>query len=345
MNVDNRVLVVVDPTRNDEQGCVTRGAWLAKKLNVGLDLLICDYEQMMSGGNRFFDTPGLSELRNNVVYSNRERLEEIASPLRDDGINVVVSSVWDTPLDEGIVRHVMRTQPKVVVKETHYHSKIHRAIFHNTDWNLVRLCPEPLWLAKPQDWPDHATILASVDPTHTDDKYSKLDDQILNLATMLADKLGCNLHAFHSYLPPSTAAAGPIDPQLFSFEGIEEKIRASHEESVKALLDGYDIDEQNVHVMAGAPNQLLPDIAREVSAGLVVMGSIARNSLQRVFLGSTSEKVLDRLPCDLIVVKPLWYECPVLKNAPKHYDGTSQEEAYQGNPVAIEGSNPSRSAA
>lgn len=326
MNSNSRILVVVDPTRDDEQACVSRGAWLAKKLDVGLDLLICDYEQMMSGGNRFFDTPALGELREHIIHSNRERLDKIAKPLVADGLDVVVSSVWDAPLDEGIIRHVMRTEPKIVVKETHYHTKLKRALMHNTDWNLVRWCPEPLWLAKPQAWPENATIIASVDPTHADDKHAHLDDQILNPASLLAEKLGCDLHAFHSFVPPSAAMVTPMETQTFSMAGIDENMRASQEESVKKLLDGYEVDEKNVHIMTGAPHHLLPDLADDISAGLVVMGAIARNALQRVFVGSTSERVLDKLPCDLLVVKPTWYQCPILRNAPKHYEGTPRDD-------------------
>ena len=33
------------------------------------------------------------------------------------------------------------------------------------------------------------------------------------------------------------------------------------------------------------------------------MGAVSRSGLQRIFIGSTAERVLDRLPCDLIVVK------------------------------------------
>ena len=42
----------------------------------------------------------------------------------------------------------------------------------------------------------------------------------------------------------------------------------------------------------------------------VVMGAIARSGLKRLFIGSTAERVLDRLPCDLVIIKPLDFEVP-----------------------------------
>ncbi len=45
-------------------------------------------------------------------------------------------------------------------------------------------------------------------------------------------------------------------------------------------------------------------MAAECHADIVVMGAIARSALKRVFIGSTAERVLETLPCDVLVVKP-----------------------------------------
>ena len=121
----NRVLVVVDPTTDEAQVCVVRGAWIAEKLELGLELLICDYNPYLAG-DRFLDSNSLKQLRAQIVHHNRENLEAIAAPLRERGLNVTTSALWDTPLDDAIVRHVKRTSPLLVVKETHYHGKIGR---------------------------------------------------------------------------------------------------------------------------------------------------------------------------------------------------------------------------
>jgi universal stress protein E len=34
------------------------------------------------------------------------------------------------------------------------------------------------------------------------------------------------------------------------------------------------------------------------------MGAVSRGRLQEVFLGSTAERVLDRIGCDVLVIKP-----------------------------------------
>jgi len=319
MGSSERVLIVVDPTREDEQACLKRGVWLAKHQDLGVDLLICDYEPQLSS-DLVLGSPELASFLKTSMKKNFDVLEKMAEHLRQAGLDVAVNSLWDNPLDEGIIRHVMKTKPAFVVKETHYHHKFGRALFSNTDWNLVRQCPAPLWLAKQHPWPDNATIVASIDPTNHGDKHADLDKQILKTASTLAQQTGCDLHAFHSYISPASNPAIAVAVAAIYDESIEKNTEITHRKSVNELLENYPISQENVHIELGYADRLLPELVINIDAGLVVMGSVARNALQRVFLGSTVEKVLDKLSCDLLVVKPAWFETEVLKNPARDYD-------------------------
>ena len=324
MTAENRILVVVDPSASNEQVCVERAAWLATSLDLDLELLICHYEHILTGA-RSDNTAFLERSREFAIGQQRKKLEEIARPLREQGLGVIVTAVWDRPLGDGIVRHVLRTNPRMVVKDTHYHSMISRAVFTNTDWHLVRTCPVPLWLTKPHAWPSTARIFASVDPTHEHDKDAKLDAIILNEAAMLSENLSGELHAFHSYLPINTLIYPSIYAGISPIDDLDEQIEQDHQKRLDDLLDGYSISIDQTHMMAGDPAKLLPKLATDLDAALVVMGAIARNPLQRVFVGSTTEEVLDKIPCDLLIVKPDWYSTSVMASTPEYYEGTRKE--------------------
>jgi universal stress protein E len=49
---------------------------------------------------------------------------------------------------------------------------------------------------------------------------------------------------------------------------------------------------------------VLTGLLTDIGADLVVMGAVSRSGLKRLALGSTAERVLDFLPCDVLVVKP-----------------------------------------
>ena len=56
-------------------------------------------------------------------------------------------------------------------------------------------------------------------------------------------------------------------------------------------------------VLEGQPAMTIVDVARERNADLIVTGSHGRSALERVLLGSTSERILSETPCAVLVVK------------------------------------------
>ena len=61
----------------------------------------------------------------------------------------------------------------------------------------------------------------------------------------------------------------------------------------------------------GTPQDLLPVLAEKRAADLVVLGAVSRSGLKRIFVGSTAERVLDQLPCDLLILKPAGFKSRV----------------------------------
>lgn len=309
----SKILAVIDPTVKD-QPAIQRAAWLANQTGASLELLICYYNEYLVG-DMLFDSISLEKARKEVDEGFANRLEEIAKPLRADGIIVNASAVWDHPLYEGIVRHAVKTKCDIVLKDTHHHSVISRSILTNTDWNLIRNCPIPLWLVKPVDFPDSPTFVAAVDPMHEHDKPAVLDDEVLRIGEIIATGVGGDLHAFHAYDPriamTTTTPDIFVPPASLPFDEIAEVMRSRHKKRFERLISYYDIEDDKAHLKEGLTHEELSRFAEELGASVVVMGTISRNRLKRLFVGATAERVLEHLPCDLLVVKPDWFQTPV----------------------------------
>jgi len=304
-----RIMCVVDPTAS-AQPAFERSAWLAGKLGAELELFICYYNEYLSG-ERLFDSPSLAKARAEIIGGHRKRLEEMAEPLRSQGLTVRTDAVWDHPLYEGIIRHAAATGADIVFKDTHYHGVLNRAFLSNTDWNLIRSTAAPLWLVKPHDLPHKPVFVAAVDPMHENDKPASLDDRILSLAAVLAEHAGGELRAFHSYDPRmavATATANAYIPASLPFGDLEEQVIEDHRQRFTRLTEKHGLDEASTVLVPGLVHDELPAYCREIDAGVVVMGAVSRNRLQRLFVGATAERTLDRLPCDLLIVKPDWAE-------------------------------------
>ncbi len=308
----SNILAVIDPTTEDQPG-IRRASWLAKKTGAELELLICYYNEYLSG-DRLFDSPSLEKARREVIQGQKKHLEALAEPLRADGITVKTSAVWDHPLHEGIVRHAVSTGADIVIKDTHHHSAVARALLTNTDWNLIRTCPARLWLVKPNELSDTPVFVAAIDPMNQHDKPAALDDEILQLSKTLGDKVGGDVHAFHSYDPRidvATATANAYIPVSLPFDEIEQQMHEDHQKRFTEITGFHKVDDDKAHLVAGLTHEELPAIAEKTAADVVVMGAVARNRWKRLFIGATAERTLEHLPCDLLIVKPDWFKTPV----------------------------------
>lgn len=312
MNTLSTLLCVIDPTV-DTQPALERAAWLGSRTGARLELLVCYYDEFLAG-SRLFDSASLKEARRDVLESHERRMETLAEPLRRQGLAVHTQAVWDHPLHEGIVRHAAAVNADLVFKVTHHHSALYRALFTLTDWNLIRTCASPLWLVKPVPLPDTPVFVAAIDPMNANDKPAALDDSILEMGKALVGATGGQLHVFHAYDPRvavSSATANAYLPVSLPLDEIEEEMRTQHAARVRELTDFHGIAAEKTHLLAGRTHEELPALADRLGASLVVMGAVARNRLQRVFVGATAERTLERLPCDLLIVKPDWFRSPV----------------------------------
>jgi universal stress protein E len=307
----NQILCVIDPT-SDAQPAMHRAAWLAGKTGAELELFICYYNEYLSG-ERLFDSPSLEKARQEVISGHEKRLESLAEPLRNSGLVVKTTAVWDHPLHEGIVRHAAAVGADIVFKDTHHHSAVARALLTNTDWNLIRSCAAPLWLVKPRDIPANPIFIAAVDPLHEHDKPAALDDEILIISKTLADATAAEMRAFHSYDPRMAlagATANAYIPVSLPFEELEEQLIADHKKRFAEVAKKHDIDSGNTHLVSGLIHEELPELCSKIDAAVVVMGAVSRNRWKRLFIGATAERTLEYLPCDLLIVKPNWFRIP-----------------------------------
>jgi universal stress protein E len=298
-----QILVIVDPTAS-EHPAVDKAALLAEKFKARLELFVCDTKaaREMRLSSHLRDQP-----EEPFTVSIKAILESLAEPLRARGLDVTTETVCADPLHVGLIDRTRQTNADLVVKDTHHHSLAQRTFLTNTDWQLIRACPVPLLLTKGSPWADTPRIVAAVDPGHVNDKPKILDHWIVEHASLFAQRLHGELHVLHVYMPMAIiGAATAVNPAMVAAAApedlaLEEKNRR---ELVSALVGEYDVPSRNIHLELGGPGQMLPLACGHINADVIAMGAIARSGLKRIFIGSTAEDVLEKLPCDALIVKP-----------------------------------------
>ncbi len=291
MQTLNRLLVMIEPEA-DSQVALNKALKLARPAGAAVELMICDHNSYLEDGF-YFDPPRAAELRREHVQKNLELLEELAAVLREEGIRVTVDARWGNPPYEQIIEKVLESEPDLLVQSTRHHERIARLLLSHQDWQLLRYCPCPLLLVKDQDWAAGATVLVAVDPTHANDKPADLDERLTDMGEAIAALVRGRVHLYHSSHQPPVSGLYPVkvDPSVY-------------EEKLSGLLARHELTADRLHIEDEDIQTSLPALAERLEAAVVVMGALSRSRLDRLFVGNTAEKLLDRLEQDVLIMKP-----------------------------------------
>ncbi len=252
-----------------------------------------------------------------VGKSKRAQLERLARPLRRKRLKVSCEVAWDFPPAAAIVRRVLSAAPDLVVAESHRHNRMARWFLASADWDLIRECPCPVWFVKSERLGGKPLVLTAVDPMHAHAKPSGLDERLLQAASSVRTQLGGRLALIHvedtsqefapvflPALPPAIIAA-------------TKAARLAARATIDRLGARHGIATRDRLVRAGAPARVLAASAKDLGAGVLVMGAVSRSGLDQAFIGHTAEAVIDAVGCDVLVVKPRGFRTGVSRKRPK----------------------------
>lgn len=250
------------------------------------------------------------ELESLVAKDCRRKLLDIASEYSDTGVPLDVVVAIGDPACE-IVRQVLADKHDLVVKSADGLSTAGRS-FGSIARSLLRICPCPVWLLKPQIHGRFDRVLAAIDVEAQDERHAELNRNILELAYSIARRDEADLHvvnAWQMWMEDSVrkhAGGDEVDQAI-----------ASHQAKLRRLLDELlqtpyaNTDVIHLHFHRGPAAAVIRSVADEIQADLMVMGTVCRSGAAEFLIGNTAETVLADITCSLLALKPDGFVSPV----------------------------------
>ncbi len=284
---------------------ITRTAWIAQSFGFNVHLVLFEPQSGALLG-RFAASDEADRIRQEMQDTQAMVVEEYANKMRKDGIEVSTSVLQLRPLGDSILPIISSVDPVLVVKATQFHSTAERGKLVDTDWQLMRMCSRPLWFAIAEKMPPEPVIVAAVDPSNAHDKPATLDHEIVRTANAVADAVDGEVHLLHVYerlVGIGTAATREFKSGILPINEIDSRIKKEHRTALDALAAACDIDTEHAHQLPGRSQDIIPTFARSRNAGLLVMGALARWGIKKAIIGSTAERVIDHMACDVLIVQ------------------------------------------
>ena len=317
MNDSDLIMVVIDPTVH-EQRSLKQAAILAEKLDKKLLLFICTHDESLQHYQSILDPAKVKSSVSDILNQLLASLETMAKPYRKQGLTISCDVVWDRPVDEGIIRKALQIKPFMIVKDTHYHPKLLRSIFRNTDWSLIRTCPFPLLLVKNHAPWQTPVIYSAVNPINNKD--IKLDADIVRFGEFLESSMTAKHNVIHACEPLTVSYVG-VSTMGYAVTLNEQydELLAMHRKCLNKLAEDENINREKIVFTEGSVVRMLPKLVDDNNVDLVIMGSTSKSRIAQVFIGSTAEAVLDDIDCDVLVLKPSTFVTPVSDQATPEY--------------------------
>jgi universal stress protein E len=200
-----------------------------------------------------------------------------------------------------LIEDVVEHQHDLIIVGTRSKGIMDQLRYGSTAMKLLRKCPCPVWVIKPSDGIPMRSVLVAHD-------LGPVGHQALDLGVVLSKAYDLQLHVLHGieYLPVG-------DPT--GFEMTSEMAMNLHHEArdrIQTELAAADISRPpQVRIVSGAPETPILEYIQQNSIDLVIMGTIARSGLAGILTGNTAERLLPRLQCSLLALKPDDFQCPI----------------------------------
>jgi nucleotide-binding universal stress UspA family protein len=185
-------------------------------------------------------------------------------------------------------------------------------ITSNTDWDLVRRSPAHVWLVS--DTRDYINRLVAAVGNRVGDNVDVTtgsDHEIMRTARNLADTFKAEVYPVNAYKIAANEALsmsmiGTAAPVLVHAQDLAKEhaqLIKRHERAVQALSQLFLIKPDNVHVREGNPSEVIPAVAAEVDADMIVIGANNMTRLERLVSAVTVEPVMAETNADIFVVR------------------------------------------
>lgn len=303
-----RILVAADFSPAS-QAALNQAVWVARESGAGITLVhvLPDLRRGMHSasidakldllygeGSRFYqEVVGDGEL-------HLRRMIDEASAAAD--VDIRTKTLLGEPVVE-ICRAAQQLKCDLVIAGTHSLSGWQAYFVGGTARRLIRKCPAPVWVVKPEHVGKPKAILAATD-------FSEVSRGAVLAGMAIADDAAASFHLLHvidsNDVPENAVAIIPEGSSLR--QEINAAAKHRFDEFVASLNPQAKI---HPHLSWGTPWKEVNRLAGELKVDLIALGTVGRSGIPGLFLGNTAEKVLNHCDCSILTLKPAGFKSPI----------------------------------
>ncbi|MEH6909694.1 MAG: universal stress protein [Oceanicoccus sp.] len=267
MSNQDTLFVVVDPTQTDhvalERAIITsRLRDVPPKLKVFVGV----------------DSAAVSlDADNPDIYRDSHWFENLKKPLEDEGLDYTLVICWSTQWQEAVLQAAEKTEADLILIPD-YSTGNSRNRFSDAKWQLLRYAKCPVLICRTGADVQRKTVLAAVKMQDKSQAYTELNEKIVARGKWMAERYGADFHVVNAF----------SDSVNYPDRG--------------TMVRKIDIQPEKIHVHQGSPEDVVAEVAAEINADIVVIGTLKRRGMKLAMRGNTSERVMSKIKQDVMTL-------------------------------------------
>jgi uncharacterized protein len=227
----------------------------------------------------------------------REHLEAVKAQAKKEGVDCTINILEGEDSYNFITNEAVKSQASMIVMGRQGRTGLKRLAMGSTTARVIGHSPCNVLVVPREAQVAFKSIVVATDGS----KYSAA---AASEAIGIAKRNGSKLTVI-SVVPVELATPTDIEFAMSQRELIAEKEMHVAEKNAKTVKDAAQKEgvEVQAFVMSGKPADAVIEIAKEHGADLIVLGSHGRTGLEKLLMGSVTERVIVLSLCAVLVVK------------------------------------------
>lgn len=241
--------------------------------------------------------PGIAEEFEGELVATSNRIVEQGSDLSADAGVPTQRAVLASgdPIHEVLIHYATEHDIDGIVMGTTGRTGLRRVALGSVAERTIRTAPIPVITVRPDSTPD--TVFDSI-LVPTDGSSGAT--AALNHGLDLAKKTTAEIHLLHVV---TVGAMGIEDGAALVYDALEEVGKQAIERAREQAIDA-DVGTVEASIVSGQIHRAITRYATEHGIDTIVMGTHGRSGLNRLWIGSVTQRVIRHSPVPVVSVKP-----------------------------------------
>ncbi len=236
-------------------------------------------------------------LKSSVETEAEAALDQLVAAAANRSIKAQRKVVYGRPWEQ-LVEQVKAGGHDLLMLGASSHEGFERLILGSTNLKLLQLAPCAVWVTKPQVDNQVSSVLVATD--------LKPECQgAVTAAVQIAESEKATLHVLHAVQYPQAKAFAQLAMTETRTQGYQAQVKqdcAARLQQQVETAGGTGL--AKLHLEEGKVDVTVLRMIAQESIELLVMSTHARSGVSGWLIGDTAERLLPKVPCSLLVVKP-----------------------------------------